>query len=252
MAITRLQACALVLLSIAPCARAQLPAAWEADHAAALVRAEREGRCALVWFTGSDWCKSAGRLEKTVLADPTLLTWARGRCTLVVVDFPRHVRLAPAVRNARKALARRLGVRALPALRIVDPGGRSHGELRLSAVATVNGLRGELVRAARALQRARPAASQRVLRARTRITGDVGIWWRTVPPHATGDLHLDRGWMLGREAGLRGSGRLEVWRGSGSVTRLQPVEDASSLRRVVTRWIETKAPQVASDRKPPR
>jgi YHS domain-containing protein len=84
---------------------------WRADYDSARAESERTGRPLLIHFHAT-WCQPCRLMERDVLRSPELAAELERRYVGVKVDFDQH-----------PALAKRFGVRSLPADVIVSPRG---------------------------------------------------------------------------------------------------------------------------------
>lgn len=68
---------------------AQDATGWTTDFKAAKEQAQKENKCILLNFSGSDWCGPCIKLHKDILSAPTFLDYASHNLVLVNADFPR-------------------------------------------------------------------------------------------------------------------------------------------------------------------
>src|ERR1700759_2027156 len=65
------------------------PLQWHGNMQEAMEIAQKEHRCILLNFSGSDWCGPCILLRKEVFDDPVFLAMADSSLVLVDADFPR-------------------------------------------------------------------------------------------------------------------------------------------------------------------
>lgn len=121
-----------VCCSFLSAAFAAAPDGWtEGFSDAVQAKAQKENRCVLLLFTGSDWCPACRKLKKNVLDDQSFLQFAGKELVPVWVDFPRKARQEPAVRKANeKLLDKFLGEKAaFPTTVLLDPKGKVLGKI---------------------------------------------------------------------------------------------------------------------------
>jgi thioredoxin-related protein len=109
---------------------ATTPSPWLTDFEQAQAAAKASGKPIFAAFTGADWCGYSRRFHDEVLLRPEFLTWARDHVVLLDVALPRITPLPPAQRQHNVELQRRLGVRGLPTVLLLDAAGKQLGCLR--------------------------------------------------------------------------------------------------------------------------
>ena len=94
-------------------------------------KAEKEKRCILLLFTGSDWCPACRALKKNVLESEVFLRFAEKGLLPVWIDFPRQTKQDPAIRKSNEELLDKyLGEdAAFPTTVLLDPKGKILGKI---------------------------------------------------------------------------------------------------------------------------
>ena len=111
---------------------AAVPQGWtEGFSGDVQAKAEKEDRCILLLFTGSDWCPACRALKKNVLETEEFLRFAEKELIPVWIDFPKKERLAPAIRKSNEQLLDKfLGANAaFPTTVLLDPKGKVLGKI---------------------------------------------------------------------------------------------------------------------------
>ena len=111
---------------------AAAPDGWtEGFSDAVQAKAEKENRCVLLLFTGSDWCPACRELKKNVLDSEVFRRFAEKELVPVWIDFPRKEKQANPLRKANEALLDKfLGEdAAFPTTVLLDPKGKVLGRI---------------------------------------------------------------------------------------------------------------------------
>ena len=121
-----------VCCSFLSAAFAAAPDGWtEGFSDGVRAKAEKENRCVLLLFTGSDWCPACRTLKKNVLDSENFLRFAEKELIRVWVDFPRQAKQDPAIRKSNEQLLDKLlgENAAFPTTVLLDPKGRILGKV---------------------------------------------------------------------------------------------------------------------------
>ena len=97
---------------------------WLTDFAKAQAQAKKEGKMALLEFTGSDWCAPCKALHKQVFSRKEFLEFAKDRLVLVEVDFPIRKKLSEEQKKANKALEEKYKIQGFPTVIVLDKDGK--------------------------------------------------------------------------------------------------------------------------------
>lgn len=94
-------------------------------------KAEKENRCVLLLFTGSDWCPACRVLEKNVLGSENFVKLTEKEILPVWVDFPRQMKQKPSLRKSNEELLDKLlgENAAFPTTVLLDPKGKVLGKI---------------------------------------------------------------------------------------------------------------------------
>ena len=94
-------------------------------------KAEKENRCVLLLFTGSDWCPACRNLKNNVLETESFRRFAGKEVLPVWLDFPRNEKQDAAIRKANEELLDKiLGENAaFPTTVLLDPKGKPLGKI---------------------------------------------------------------------------------------------------------------------------
>lgn len=121
-----------VCCSFLSAAFAAAPEGWtEGFSDEVRAKAEKENRCVLLLFTGSDWCPACRTLKQNVLESEKFLRFAEKELIPVWIDFPRQAGQDPAIRKANEQLLDRLlgENAAFPTTVLLDPKGKILGKI---------------------------------------------------------------------------------------------------------------------------
>ena len=121
-----------VCCSLLSAAFAAAPEGWtEGFSDGVRAKAEKENRCVLLLFTGSDWCPACRTLKKNVLGSEKFLRFAEKELIPVWIDFPKKTQQDPAIRKANEQLLDKfLGENAaFPTTVLLDPKGKILGKI---------------------------------------------------------------------------------------------------------------------------
>ena len=102
---------------------------WVEDYEKGVAQAKKEGKIALVDFTGSDWCGWCIKLDKEVFSKAEFKKYAKDNLVLIEIDFPQ---LKPLPRNKQEkhdALAKEHGIKGFPSVVLLDAAGKKIGQL---------------------------------------------------------------------------------------------------------------------------
>jgi len=97
---------------------------WLTTYPAALRHAAAEKKKIFLLFTGSDWCPGCMELEKTVLSSDMFKKFAAAKLIPVMVDFPKHKRQLPILKERNEKLATQFGVEGYPTIILLDDQGK--------------------------------------------------------------------------------------------------------------------------------
>lgn len=101
---------------------------WTTDFDEASIKAKREKKSLLLFFTGSDWCGWCHKLEGEAF-DTTDFSDAAGNDFLfLVVDFPLKTALDPKLSEQNKNLQKKYGVEKFPTVVLLDENGQLIGQ----------------------------------------------------------------------------------------------------------------------------
>jgi thioredoxin-related protein len=115
---------------IAPCSISKPPAEetiWLTSFEEAKTKATNDNKAILIVFSGSDWCKSCIRLERSVLSNPGFHEYANESLVLLKVDFPRKKtnRLSEDQQTSNEKLAEKYNQQGkFPHLVLLDKSGQ--------------------------------------------------------------------------------------------------------------------------------
>jgi thioredoxin-related protein len=90
------------------------------DVAAAVSQAEKENKDLMLFFTGSDWCPPCQKLEAEVFSQPEFFPGVKDNYVLVMLDFPKSVKLPEKIQQQNEAMATKFGVANFPTVIMVD------------------------------------------------------------------------------------------------------------------------------------
>jgi len=107
-------------------------ATWLTDLPTAQAQARTESKLVLMDFNGSDWCPDCIALKKRVLDTKRFQAYAITNLVLVDVDFPDKKPQSSDLKRANDALKSKYQVEGLPALIVLDSGGKEVGRLSSS------------------------------------------------------------------------------------------------------------------------
>ena len=97
---------------------------WSTNLPDALKKAAKEKKYVLMDFTGSDWCPWCVKLDKEVFSKKEFKKYAKDNLVLVLVDFPRHKKIATKQKAANYALAEKYKVQGFPTVLLLDSKGK--------------------------------------------------------------------------------------------------------------------------------
>ena len=118
---------AAVLFAISATALAK--PGWIEDYEKGVAAAKKDGKIALVDFTGSDWCSWCIKLDKEVFAKPEFKEYAKANLVLIEVDFPQLKKLPKNKQEKHDALAKDYGIKGYPSVVLLDAAGKKIGQL---------------------------------------------------------------------------------------------------------------------------
>lgn len=113
-----------ISLSVAHGAVSSRDVLWYEDYQSALNVAVQEDRILMLYFTGSDWCTWAQRLDQQILLRPAFSEYIDKYLVPVVVDFPKYKKMSASQRQHNESLKDRFRVESFPMLVFVDSNGR--------------------------------------------------------------------------------------------------------------------------------
>lgn len=118
--------CAFFMMAFTPEAKGAESASklnWMTNFEEASLKAKKEKKALLLFFTGSDWCGWCHKLENEAL-DTTDFSDAVGdRFIFVVVDFPLRTPLDATLTAQNKELQRKFDVKGFPTVILLDENG---------------------------------------------------------------------------------------------------------------------------------
>ena len=82
--------------------------------------AKSQGKCILIDFTGSDWCKWCKKLDGEVLSQSKFIQYAKNNLVLVKIDFPQYKMQSQEVKTYNKRLAATFNVKGYPTVVIMN------------------------------------------------------------------------------------------------------------------------------------
>lgn len=101
---------------------------WQATFKEALIKARKEKRPILIYFTGSDWCGPCKRLDKNLFHTEKFKKFSDEKLVLYMADFPRNTDLvSPANRATNKELSLRYGQSSFPTMIMINEKGEILG-----------------------------------------------------------------------------------------------------------------------------
>jgi protein disulfide-isomerase len=120
--------CALLLFCFVSASAFAAGGNWLTSLDEAKKIAEKEKKVILVDFSGSDWCGWCIKLDKEVFSQQGFKNYAKENLVLVLLDFPRKKKLAPALEAANKALLQKYKVKSYPTVILLDSKGEVIGQ----------------------------------------------------------------------------------------------------------------------------
>ncbi len=129
---------------------------WLTDFEAGKAEARAQNKTLLIDFTGSDWCPPCIALEKTVFSKPGFAEYAEKNLVLLEVDFPRRKEQSAAQKEANQKLAGQFGIEGFPTVVLLNPDGKTVGELGYYQDTTLQSFLAEIDKARTAGGTARP------------------------------------------------------------------------------------------------
>jgi protein disulfide-isomerase len=101
---------------------------WSTDFDGALAQAKKEGKLALVDFTGSDWCGWCIKLDKEVFSQKEFKEYAKDNLILLSLDFPHEKHQTSKIKKQNEALQKKFGIEGFPTVLLLDADGNKIGE----------------------------------------------------------------------------------------------------------------------------
>lgn len=124
----RLIACLVLLFSSVHAVSGTSKLNWMTNYENASIKAKREKKAILLFFTGSDWCSWCHKLENEAL-DTTDFSDAVGdQFVFVVVDFPLKMSLDQNTTAQNKELQKKYDVKGFPTVVLLDENGKLIGD----------------------------------------------------------------------------------------------------------------------------
>ena len=102
---------------------------WVENYEKGVEQAKKEGKIALVDFTGSDWCGWCIKLDKEVFSKAEFKKYAKENLVLIEIDFPQARPLPKSKQEKHDALAKEYGIKGYPAVVLLDATGKKIGQL---------------------------------------------------------------------------------------------------------------------------
>ena len=95
---------------------------WQESYQTALKMSQSSGRPVMLVFTGSDWCKTCGKLTEEVFTTHAFAAWSTKQVIKVEVDFPNGYQLPDALKTQNFKLKAKFGrhVRTFPTVLFID------------------------------------------------------------------------------------------------------------------------------------
>lgn len=88
-------------------------AGYAQTYSSSLVASAEAKRPVLLIFSGSDWCASCMRFEKTILSESAFQSFANESLTLVKADFPQRKKISEEQKKQNEALAEQYNPKGL-------------------------------------------------------------------------------------------------------------------------------------------
>lgn len=101
---------------------------WMTNYEDATIKAKREKKAVLLFFTGSDWCGWCHKLENEALDTTDFSDSVGDQFVFVVVDFPLKTSLDQNTSAQNKELQKKYDVKGFPTVVLVDENGRLIGD----------------------------------------------------------------------------------------------------------------------------
>jgi tetratricopeptide (TPR) repeat protein len=93
---------------------------WMENVEKAILKAKKEKKDVLLFFTGSDWNPPCKKIEEEVFAEDDFYTESEEHFIYVKLDFPRNVPQLPMIAEQNKEWAERYGVTTYPTVILID------------------------------------------------------------------------------------------------------------------------------------
>lgn len=100
---------------------------WLTNYEDASIKAKREKKAILLFFTGSDWCGWCHKLENEALETTDFSDAVGDQFVFVVVDFPLKTSLDQSTTAQNKDLQKRYDVKGFPTVVLLDENGQLIG-----------------------------------------------------------------------------------------------------------------------------
>jgi protein disulfide-isomerase len=101
---------------------------WMTNYEDASIKAKRERKAVLLFFTGSDWCGWCHKLENEALDTTDFSDSAGDQFVFVVVDFPLKTSLDQNTTAQNKELQKKYDVKGFPTVVLLDENGQLIGD----------------------------------------------------------------------------------------------------------------------------
>ena len=101
---------------------------WMTNYEDAAIKAKREKKALLLFFTGSDWCAWCHRLENEALETTDFSDAAGDQFVFVVLDFPLKTSLDQITTAQNKELQKKYDVKGFPTVVLLDENGQLIGD----------------------------------------------------------------------------------------------------------------------------
>ncbi len=101
---------------------------WTTDFEGGLAQAKKEGKLALVDFTGSDWCGWCIRLDEEVFSKKEFISEAPKSFVFIKLDYPQKKKLPEAEKKRNDELAKKYEVQGFPTILMLDGDGKVVGK----------------------------------------------------------------------------------------------------------------------------
>lgn len=101
---------------------------WMTNYDDASIKAKRERKSILLFFTGSDWCGWCHKLENEALDTTDFSDAAGDQFVFIVVDFPLKTPLDQNITAQNKELQKKYDVKGFPTVVLLDENGQLIGD----------------------------------------------------------------------------------------------------------------------------